>query len=227
MVTATDRVFTERRPFVLGEVTVSFVGASAVVQGPPSSSGVVDLPPDPDAVRLFVREDASGRYRPLSGARTMRGGWRVQCATPEELEMVLDAVYPLALRHREMAGRGELATVDLETVLARQTGRYRVAARLSDGGRRLAREVLCGQCVRTPAWAGEPIEVDGIPCPEPCSVLVALCREAALWEDEPPEPGPADSSVAYAAFDVPGNEIREAFLARLRRLGSDWRTTQS
>ncbi len=63
-------------------------------------------------------------------------------------------------------------------------------------------------------------QADGeIPCPEPCSVLVSLCREAALWQREPPSPAQADPNVAFAAFDAPGNEIREAYLAA--RYGND------
>ncbi|GAB4336251.1 MAG: hypothetical protein Kow0010_24040 [Dehalococcoidia bacterium] len=216
MVTTAEQAFNERRPFALGEVTVSFVGTSAVVEGPPAGGAPIDLPPDPDAVRAFVREDALGRYRPLSGARTMPPGWRVRCVSAAQLEAVLDAVYPLALRHRAMYARDELDVVGLDVVLSRQTGRYRVARKLSDAGRTLARDVLCTTCVRAPAWAGQEVEPDDIPCPEPCSVIVALCREAALWEDEPPEPAPVDPGIAFAAFDEPGNEVREAFLAAMR-----------
>jgi hypothetical protein len=51
-----------------------------------------------------------------------------------------------------------------------------------------------------------------VPCPEPCSVFVSLCREAALWEQAPPQPAAVDDRVAWAAFDEPGNEVREAYL---------------
>ena len=216
MVTTAGKAFNECRPFALGEVTVSFEGATAIVEGPPSGDAPVDLPPDPDVVRAFVREDALGRYRPLCGARTMRPGWRVRCASAAQLEAVLDTIYPLALRHQAMHARGELNVVGLDSVLSRQSGRYRVGNKLSEGGRSLARAILCGACVRSPLWAGDGVGPGDIPCPEPCSVLVALCREAALWEDEPPEPAPVDPGIAFAAFDEPGNQVREAFLAAMR-----------
>lgn len=227
MVTRTEQAFAERRPFTLGEVTVSFDGPKAIVMGPRADRASVELPPNPDAVRAFVREDAAGRYRPLSGARTMRGGWRVTCTSPGQLEEVLDAIYPLALRHQLMHARGELDTVDLETVLERQTGRYRVAASLDEGGRAVARRVLCSGCVRVPIWAGERAEGDTIPCPEPCSVLVALCREAALWEDEPPGRAPVGRDIAFAAFEEPGNEIREAYLAAMAERNIEARMGQT
>ncbi|MCL6646686.1 MAG: hypothetical protein K6U88_17315, partial [Dehalococcoidia bacterium] len=53
------------------------------------------------------------------------------------------------------------------------------------------------------------------PCPEACSVFVALAREAAAWEQEGAEPAPVDPAIPFAAFEEPGNEIREAVLAAL------------
>src|SRR6185437_2660421 len=98
-------------------------------------------------------------------------------------------------------------------------GRYSVAASLDAHGRRLASEVLCSQCVRVPVWRGVQTDaaerggVARIPCPEPCSVLVSLCREAALWQQSPPVRSEPDRTVAFAAFETPGNEMREAYLA--------------
>jgi hypothetical protein len=66
--------------------------------------------------------------------------------------------------------------------------------------------------VKAPAWRGDQPAVDQIPCPEPCGVLVSLCREAALWQKDRPQPADVDPYVAFAAFDVPGNEVRERFL---------------
>jgi hypothetical protein len=111
---------------------------------------------------------------------------------------------------------GRLAVVPLDTVLGRQSGRYEVAARLSERGRAIASEVLCGECVKAPCWRGSVPAAGEIPCPEPCSVLVALCREAALWEKDLPAPSQSDQSVGFAQFEQPGNEIRERVVAALR-----------
>ncbi|GIW19533.1 MAG: hypothetical protein KatS3mg064_2690 [Tepidiforma sp.] len=184
-----------------------------------------ELPPDADAIRRCVRLDAAGRYRPLPGARGLLGGWCVPLDGRIAAEEVVEAVYPLAVVHRAQAAAGALRIVPLDEVLGRQSGRYESARQLSERGRAVIREVLCGRCVRTPAWPltapqlpspGSQLPTPAsIPCPEPCSVLVALAREAAAWEAEPPAPAPVDPSVPFADFETPGNEVREAVLAAL------------
>jgi hypothetical protein len=200
-------------PAQLGELTILCEGDACVLQGP----GVPreTLPPDEDSLRRRVRLDAAGRYRPLSGARTLPGGWQVETGPTLPLERAIETVYPLALAHMRLHAEGGLRIVTLDEVLSRQTGRYEASAKLPRERRSLAIGLLCGQCVRVPEWNGESSGPAEIPCPEPCSVLVSLCREAALWEDEPPESSPADPGVAFAAFDEPGNELREAYLSAL------------
>ena len=131
------------------------------------------------------------------------------------LEWAIEAVYPLALVHQRQHRDGTLRLVSLDEVLSRQSGRYESTSALSAQGRALAIETVCGECVRKPVWVGAECSGDEIPCPEPCSVLVAFCREAALWEAERPDGAPADNRVAWAAFDEPGNELRERFLQEM------------
>jgi len=166
----------------------------------------------PSEVFETVRFDAAGRYRPLSGARTLAGSWEVQVDSGHELERVIETIYPLALTHRRQLADGTLRIVPLEEVLARQSGRYEVSDQLSPAGRELAIETVCGQCVRQPVWHGATCGPEAIPCPEPCSILVSFCREAALWESEPPAPSPISPAIEFAAFDEPGNKLREHFL---------------
>ena len=209
--TATEAI-AARRDFTLGEVAVAFREGRVRLSGPCSGPDAVELEPTVEALREHVRLDDDGRYRPLSGARTMPGGWRV--SLPGNLtEAAMEAVYPQALLHQEQAAQGTLRLVPFEDVVARQRGRYRVAGALDAKGQERARDVLCGRCVRTPVWADATASEGAIPCPEPCSVMVALCREAALWQKEPPEPAESDASVAFADFPAPGNEIREAYRA--------------
>jgi sirohydrochlorin cobaltochelatase len=203
-----------------------------------------ELPPDPEAVRRHVRIGEDGRYRPLPGARGLPGGWFVRTGEGCTAEAVVEAVYPLAAVHERQARAGELRIVPLDEVLERQSGRYESARSLSGRGRRVLRDVLCGRCIRTPAWPlsslpapgsplpapGSPLPAPGSPlpaprsplpapgsppCPEACSVFVALAREAAAWEQEGAEPVPVDPAIPFAAFEEPGNEIREAVLAAL------------
>lgn len=202
-----------RRDFTLGEVAVAFRGGRVELSGPRSGADARELAGTIEALREHVRTDAHGRYRPLSGARTIPGNWRV--SLPESLaEAAMEAIYPQALLHQRQAAQGTLHVVPLDEVVARQRGRYRVAGELDGEGQERARDALCGRCVRTPVWAGKAAADEAIPCPEPCSVMIALCREAALWQREAPQPSSPDPEVAFADFSTPGNEVREAYLAR-------------
>jgi sirohydrochlorin cobaltochelatase len=197
----------------LGQLTLIVGLDEAVIAGPPRAGEAIDIPPDPDAIRDHVRFDEQGGYRPLSGLRNLPGGWQARFTSLETFSAAIDAVYPLAQRHAAQFEAGTLQVTSLDEVFARQTGRYRVAADLSARGREAARGLLCGACVRTPVWAvGGGVPPGGIPCPEPCSILLALCREAALWQSDPPCPSPADPDVPFANFEEPGNQLREAYL---------------
>ncbi len=202
-----------KRDFTFGEVAVAFREGRVELSGPRSGRDARELTGTVEALREHVRFDDHGRYRPLSGARTLPGNWRV--SLPQGLtEAAPQAIYPQALLHQRQAAQGTLQIIPLDEVVARQRGRYRIAGELDEEGRKRARDALCGRCVRTPVWAGEAAPEEAIPCPEPCSVMVALCREAALWQREAPEPSSPDPQVPFADFSTPGNEVREAYLAR-------------
>jgi sirohydrochlorin cobaltochelatase len=203
----------ERGPGGEGELRIHGPEGAEIVLGPGKTTH--ELVADEDALLSAVRFDSAGRYRPLPGARSLPGGWQVQCGPELPLASAVEAVYPLAATHRRLFEEGRLTVVSLEDVLARQSGRYAIAAALPYDARETAADVLCGRCVKSPAWRGAGCGTAGIPCPEPCSVLVALCREAALWEAAPPEPAIEDDSRPWAAFDQPGNEVREEYI-RLR-----------
>jgi hypothetical protein len=47
-------------------------------------------------------------------------------------------------------------------------------------------------------------------------VLVALAREAAIWEGELPWTAEPDPGVGFAEFETPGNVVRETYLRRMR-----------
>ena len=192
---------------------MAFRGDRVEISGLRTGASPVVLEGTIEALREHVRLDEHGRYRPLSGARTMPGNWRI--SLPESLlEAAIEAIYPQALLHREQATGGMLRIVTFEEMVGRQRGRYRVAGELGEEGRERAREALCGRCVRIPVWAGRMAGESEIPCPEPCSVMIALAREAALWRREPPPAADPDPTVPFADFSTPGNEVREAYLAR-------------
>lgn len=203
----------------LGELTVLMRDEGITVYGPFSGADSPELPATRQPLRDVARTDERGRYRPLTGARTLRRNWQARFATLQEFSEAISEVYPLALEHNAQWGAGELRVAPLDEVLARQSARYAVASRLDAEGRAAAREALCSRCVRVPVWAGASEEGrmarDGaIACPEACSVMVSLCREGALWQEERPAEAAPDPAVPFAAFEQPGNEIREAYLRR-------------
>lgn len=202
-----------RRTFKLGQLRVEFAGATAVIHGPGGDSPECEIESNEDALRRWVRHDDAGRYRPLPGATNLPSGWRIRCSPALPLAAALEIVYPLAMVHAGQHRAGTLRAVRLQTVLERQSGRYARAVTLPAEAREVAANVLCGRCVRRPLWRDIEPEGEDIPCPEPCSVMVSLCRDAAGWESNRPPSVAVDPGLQWAAFDMPGNVIREHYLA--------------
>jgi len=165
-----------------GELTVEAHNGGFTLRGPKVAGDPAMLPCDPVTISHHVRADDAGKYRPLSGARTMRTGWATLCATRGDVDRLLDVIYPLARTHQDQWRAGNLRVVPIDDVLARQSGRYAHTSGLSAAGRQLVIETLCGGCVRTPVWAEKTLPEGGIPCPEACSLFVEQCRESAGLE---------------------------------------------
>src|SRR5258705_13066526 len=84
-----------------------------------------------DAIEI-AKYDAAGNYRPLKTAPNLRHGWRLELATVEELRRALDYFYPSRLAVFAAWKSGYLKTTALRETLDRQSGMYRVAAKISD-----------------------------------------------------------------------------------------------
>jgi sirohydrochlorin cobaltochelatase len=84
-----------------------------------------------DAVEIAKYDDA-GNYRPLKTAPNLRHGWRLELATTQELRRALDCFYPGRLAVFAAWRKGSLETTVLRETLHRQSGMYRVAAKISD-----------------------------------------------------------------------------------------------
>jgi sirohydrochlorin cobaltochelatase len=84
-----------------------------------------------DAVEIAKYDDA-GNYRPLKTAPNLRHGWRLEFATYEELRRSLDYFYPGRLAVFAAWQSAYLKTTPLRETLDRQSGMYRVAAKVSD-----------------------------------------------------------------------------------------------
>lgn len=107
-----------------------------------------------DAIEI-AKYDDNGNYRPLKTAPNLRRGWRLQLVTLEELRRALDYFYPGRLAVFA-AWKGEnLKTTPLRETLNRQSGMYRVAAKISDAQIDDLVADFCrsdGGCVRTILW---------------------------------------------------------------------------
>jgi sirohydrochlorin cobaltochelatase len=84
-----------------------------------------------DAIEIAKYDDA-GNYRPLKTAPNLRRGWQLKLATVEELRRALDYFYPGRLAVFAAWKSGNLKTTPLRETLNRQSGMYRVAAKISE-----------------------------------------------------------------------------------------------
>jgi sirohydrochlorin cobaltochelatase len=162
-----------------------------------------------EAAAEIAKHDDASNYRPLKTAPTLRHGWRLEVADISELRQALDYFYPGRLAIFSAWKQNRLATTPLRETLDRQSGMYRVAAKISD---KQIDEVVwsfCrsnGGCLRTILWrrdgTGAPASTKlpsqkfdpshdqtgrgqgTIPllCQEPCHLLVNECRKVVKGE---------------------------------------------
>jgi len=107
-----------------------------------------------DAVQIAKYDDA-GNYRPLKTAPNLRHGWQLELATMKELIRALDYFYPSRLAVLAGWKSGYLKTTALRETLDRQSGMYRVAAKISDPQIDDLVADFCrsdGGCLRTILW---------------------------------------------------------------------------
>ncbi|HET9856986.1 MAG TPA: DR2241 family protein [Chthoniobacterales bacterium] len=163
----------------------------------------------PDDALGIARYDDTGKYRPLKTAPNLRHGWRLELVDLEELRRALDHFYPGRLAVLAAWTENRLSTTSLRETLDRQSGMYRVAAKISDEQIDDVIGSFCksdGGCLRTILWKRDthgaipstklPAEKfepshdqtsrgeNAIPllCQEACNLLVAECRKAVKGE---------------------------------------------
>ena len=103
----------------------------------------------------IAKYDEAGNYRPLKTAPNLRRGWRLELATLDELKRALDYFYPGRLAVFTAWKTGQLRTTNLRDTLDRQSGMYRVAAKISDEQIDSVVGDFCrsdGGCLRTILW---------------------------------------------------------------------------
>jgi len=103
----------------------------------------------------IAKYDDAGNYRPLRTAPNLRHGWRLELDTFEEVKRALNYFYPARLAIFAAWKTGQLRTTALRETLARQSGMYRVAAKISDSQINDVVANFCRSdegCLRTILW---------------------------------------------------------------------------
>jgi len=107
-----------------------------------------------DAIEIAKHDDV-GNYRPLKTAPNLRHGWRLELETLEDLRRALDYFYPGRLAMFAAWKSDKLKTTPLRETLDRQSGMYRVAAKIFDSQVNDLVADFCrsnGGCLRTILW---------------------------------------------------------------------------
>ena len=161
-----------------------------------------------DAIEIAKFDDTKN-YRPLKTAPSLRRGWRMEVIDLSELALALDYFYPGRLGAFNAWKQKSLSVTPLRETLDRQSGMYRIAAKISDEQVDELVGSFCrsdGGCLRTILWKRDqqgtvpstklpPEKFDlshdqtekgdsAIPllCQEACHLLVNECRKAVKSE---------------------------------------------
>jgi sirohydrochlorin cobaltochelatase len=144
-------------PFFFGQVLVRRTSGGRFVlchRDDEGRDGLRVLRDPEDAVEL-ARYDDAGDYRPLKTAPNLRHGWMLEVMSIGELRRALDYFYPGRLAVFAAWNQNQLAITPLRQTLDRQSGMYRVAAKISDEQINDLVARFCrsdGGCLRTILW---------------------------------------------------------------------------
>jgi sirohydrochlorin cobaltochelatase len=146
----------EAVPFCFGQILVRKTGDDLVLchREDQARDDLETFRNAEDAIEI-ARYDDAGNYRPLKTAPNLRRGWRMELRTLDELKRALDHFYPGRLAVLIAWQRGQLRTTPLRETLNRQSGMYRVAAKISDAQIDDLVADFCrsnGGCLRTILW---------------------------------------------------------------------------
>jgi sirohydrochlorin cobaltochelatase len=159
----------------------------------------------PQDAAEIARFDDAGAYRPLKTAPNLRHGWKIVAPDLPSVALALELLYPGRLAAFTSWRAGTLQVTAMRATLERQTGMYRVAARITDEQIDGVVASFCrsnGGCLRTILWRRDgsgaapaslpPTKFDPqydqtgrgaatIPllCQEICPVVLAASRAAA------------------------------------------------
>jgi sirohydrochlorin cobaltochelatase len=146
---------TEERTSRIGELEISVVDGGFVLHHR-DDVGRNDLTLyELDHAFEIAKFDDAGNYRALKTAPNLRHGWKIFARDVSQLGQVIDAIYPGRLAVLRAFESQRLVTTSLRDTLNRQSGMYRVAAKISDEQINELVGNFCrsdGGCLRTILW---------------------------------------------------------------------------
>jgi len=178
--------------FILAQIFIRRMGKGyelrhAEDQAKPESELPLFAPNDARSLAQFT---AKGAFRPLKSAPNLRRGWRILAPDLPALGLVLDQLYPGALADWSASQSRVPPVTNYREYAGRQTGIYRITARLDDGqAARVIRACCHAQfCLKRRLWSVSGLEAETgleksvIPCLEPCAVFLEFARKAMRLE---------------------------------------------
>ena len=198
----------------IGQILIAETGGGFVLchREEEKKGGELQLYRSPNDAAEIAKFDDAGNYRPLKTAPNLRHGWRLELVDLASLRLALDLFYPGRLATLAAWEANRLNPTTLRATLGRQTGIYRIAAKISDGEVDALVGGFCRSrggepgCLRAILWRRDetgarasmrlPLEkfiaqIDqtglgesAIPllCQEACNLLVAEARKVAKGE---------------------------------------------
>ena len=146
----------EAVPFCFGQILVRKTGDDFVLcHRDDEAHDDLEIFQYPEDATEIARYDDAGNYRSLKTAPNLRHGWRIELRTSDELKRALDHFYPGRLEVFVAWQRGQLRTTPVRETLDRQSGMYRIAAKISDDQIDDLVADFCrsnGGCLRTILW---------------------------------------------------------------------------
>ncbi len=142
----------------------------------------------PKELRDWVAKDGSGRFRPLHSAPDLCPGWRCLAASASALWDILNILYPGGIGDWHAARQRQQTIVNYRDFAVRQSGMFRIAARLSDSQAQRAANACCADrhCLKQRLWSTtenpssqtRDLKEPALVCLEPCPLLLELARRS-------------------------------------------------
>ena len=140
-------------------------------------------------LRARLSKDSTGRFRPLRSAPDLPAGWRALASSPKALWRILNAVYPGAHGDWHAFRQRKKTAVHFPEFAARQSGMFRVVAKLSGEQAQCVADACCDDrlCLKQRLWSAAEnreskppsnLAEPGLVCLEPCSLFLELARRS-------------------------------------------------